>query len=959
MLNNRKIRQKLARLKHRLHYDKDGNRRNWNWKTISIAVLAGLTGLFLLCALFFATAIAILSIGLPDVKDLDNLAVAQSTTIYDREGNVLYVKFGDENRQYVKLSQMSDNIIDATLAIEDEHFYTHPGFDMVGFARAAVSNLVSGSVQGGSTITQQYIKLTFLTSEKSYVRKLKELILAVRLEEAFDKDTILEKYLNKIPYSNNAFGVEKAAQTYFDKSAKDLTLAESAVLAAIPQSPSYYNPHGLHRYSSLASEIDLDKLKNRDIRSEVDLKENETNRGLIGKSVSIGEGKEVYLAGRTDIVLRRMQDSGFITDEERRTALEEVQKLEFKAKAIAIKAPHFVFHVIEELEEKYGKEIVEQGGLKVYTTIDPTLQENAEKAISDRSESYETKYNVKNAALVSLNPQTGQILAMVGSRNYFDEEIDGQTNLVTSYRQPGSTFKPIVYAAAFVNRYSPASIVFDVSTPFGSAYPKNFDGKFQGPISLRKALGQSRNIPAIKAYYLAGEQKDVIPFAEKLGVDFQDTEADHGYPLAIGSAETTLLSMASAYATIANAGLEHDPVSILRVENAQGEILEEWEESMGEDVLDPQIAYLVTSILSDPSVNVGPNLNIPGQVVAAKTGTSNRRQGSAYLPNDLLTIGYSTQLVTAVWAGNNDSKKDGLLATSADGYNVAAPIFKEFMAKALAENPKEDFPIPDGIRQETVSKYNGKLVSDMTPLDQRITDFFASFAVPTEVDDSYQETADFTASERLSTAYCKEGQQQNRYQVVMHDIDPTREVWENAAQSWLQENSEGLTTGSSTIQCTETSSAPNVNITTPDNNDLIRDDNLEIKIQSSDQIKVAHFYLDNDLKYKQDQSPFTATIRLPRNAEKASYKITVRVYDAQGRIGEDSITIKTRESNNDDNDTPDSQSNDNGNSNNSNPNNSDNNNSNNQTDNTEDTDNQTSLIPEEKLPIDLPLLPTI
>lgn len=957
MLNNRKIRQKLARLKHRLHYNKNGERRNWNWKTISIAVVAGLTGLFLLGALFMATAIAILSIGLPDVKDLDNLAVAQSTTIYDREGNVLYVKFGDENRQYVKLSQMSENIIDATLAIEDEHFYEHPGFDMVGFARAAVSNLVSGSVQGGSTITQQYIKLTFLTSEKSYVRKLKELILAVRLEEAFDKDTILEKYLNKIPYSNNAFGIEKAAQTYFDKSAKDLTLAESAVLAAIPQSPSYYNPHGLHRYSSLASEIDLDKLKNRNIVSEVDLKENETSRGLIGKSVEIGETKEVYLAGRTDLVLRRMQDSGFITNEERLEALEEVQKLEFKTKAIAIKAPHFVFHVIEELEEEYGKEIVEQGGLKVYTTIDPLLQETAEKAISDRSEAYEDKYNVKNAALVSMNPQNGQILAMVGSRNYFDEEIDGQTNLVTSYRQPGSTFKPIVYAGAFVNRYSPASIVFDVSTPFGSAYPKNYDGKFQGPISLRKALGQSRNIPAIKAYYLAGEQKAVIPFAESLGVDFQDTEVEHGYPLAIGSAETTLLSMANAYGTIANGGLEYDPVSIMRVENAQGEILEEWQESGGEDVLDPQIAYLITSILSDPSVNVGPNLNIAGQVVAAKTGTSNRRQGSAYLPNDLLTIGYSTQLVTAVWAGNNDSNKDGLLTTSADGYNVAAPIFKEFMTTALAENPKEDFPIPDGIRQETVSKYNGKLVSDLTPLDQRITDFFASFAVPTEVDDSYQESPDFTASERLSSAFCEAGQQQNRYQVVMHDIDPSREVWENAAQEWLKENSEGLATGSSTIQCSDSASAPDVEIISPDNNDVIRDDNLEIRIKSSDQIQEAHFYLDNDLKYNQDQSPFNGNIRLPSTGAKDSYTITVRIYDSQGRIGEDKITIRTRETrnNNEEEDTSDS------------------NNTEDSTDTpdpnsvtSESTENETTaqnkpkkILPEPKLPVELPSLPTI
>ena len=871
-----------------------------DWKKIGILSAIGVGAFIVFCGLMLATAIALLSIGLPDVHDLDSLAVAQSTTIYDREGNVLYVKYGEENREYKSLNQMSPNIVKATIAIEDDQFYNHPGFDMFGFARAAFSNLTGGSQQGGSTITQQYIKLTFLTPEKSYIRKLKELILAVRLEEAFDKDTILEKYLNKIPYGNSAFGVEKAAQTYFDKSAKDLTLGEAAILAAIPQAPSYYNPFGPNLYSHLSTNTSPEELANRNIRSESDLKENEVKRGLIGTEVEVGDGKQIYLQGHSDLVLRRMVETGAIYELDKTEALEEIRGLKFERHYQDIKAAHFVLeYVIQQLEAKYGKELVEQGGLRVYTTLDPKLQDLAEQAIKDRVESNEQKYNVKNAALVSMNPQNGQILAMVGSRNYFDEKIDGKTNIATSYRQHGSSFKPIIYAAAFLNRYSPASVVFDVPTPFGSAWPKNFDGKFQGPITLRKALGQSRNIPAIKAYFLGGEQEQILPFAKKLGVDFMNEEATYGYPMALGSAETTLLSMTNAFGTFANGGLHYEPVSILRVENAQGEVLEEWQDKMGDEALDPQIAYLITSILSDRSVNVGPNLNVAGQINAAKTGTSNRKSGTQYLPHDLLTLGYTTQLVTGVWAGNNDDTKDGPLNFSADGYNVAAPIFKEFMDKAHEGAPSEDFPIPEGIKQETVSKYSGRLVSDLTPADQQITDFFASFSSPTEIDDSYLGIPDFTAPESLFSSPCQAGQSQRLNTVVLHDIDPTREVWENAAQEWLKENPSFFVDQTGSLSCENTSpeNQPSVKVLNLRDGDYVSEKNFTVQVDpySQEGVKMVLYYLDGALQYKQDQVPFSGNIRLPKTGSASTHTLTIRIYDQAGNIGETTLQISTDE----------------------------------------------------------------
>lgn len=884
-----------------------------DWKQMLMWVGIGFVGLIAFGVIALSLLIAILSIGLPDVKDLDKLAVAQSTTIYDREGNILYVKHGGENRQYIAFEEMSENIVNATVAIEDDQFWTHSGFDLLGIGRAVVGQLTGNSRGGGSTITQQYVKNAFLSPEKTYTRKLKELILAVRLEQEFDKKKILELYLNKIPYGNNAYGVEKAAQIYFGKKAKDLDLAEAAVLASLPQAPSYYNPYGQHRQSELTGSIDPGDIAARDIRSESDLRENEFTRGLIGNNVVLDEEHSVYIQGRTDLVLKAMEGVGYITSAEKEDALRKLRELEFKKYQEKIQAPHFVFYIIDQLEEKYGKEIVEQGGLNVYTTLDPKLQEAALKAVEEGAAKNTENYNVKNSALVAIDPKTGEILAMVGSKDYFAEDIDGAVNVTTQYRQPGSSFKPIVYAQAFYNRYAPASVIFDVKTRFGSSsYPQNFDGKFMGPISIRKALAQSRNIPAIKTYFLAGEQKPIIELAQKMGITFLDTERDYGWPLALGSAEVRPLEIVSAFGVFANNGVRHEPVGILKVENYQGEILEEWKADEGKEVLDPQIAYLINDILADKSVGLGESLVVPGKTTAVKTGTSTDPDGD---PKDLWTIGYSPNLVAGVWSGNNKAA-DGKISKMASGYSNAAPIWRRFMSEALSGRPNDDFTAPEGITTESVSRLTGKLPGPNTPESDIVEEIFASFSVPTEVDDSVTRKEIDTRNMKLANEYCPPKYVKNMNFIALQAIAPI-ESWQEGVDAWLQENTESFLSGEGGEEQTQGNTiygrppseeselcsksnledAPHIEIRDPrDGEQAESGSNIQVRVRvkAENGIEKVEFYLDNQFKYSANESPYSGTIRLPKGETGLNrHTITVKVVDEFGYMDEESIEIIT------------------------------------------------------------------
>ena len=777
--------------------------------------------------------------------------------------------------------------------------------------RAFVNNITHSSArQGGSTITQQYIKNTFLSSEKSYIRKLKELILAVQLEQAYDKKKILELYLNKIPYGNNAFGVEKASQIYFNKHAKDLDLAEASVLASLPKAPSHYNPYGQYKYTILKKTFTPEEIKIRNITKESDLQQNEFRRGLIGKTYKLDDTHSVYLQGRTDIVLKTMQKQGYITEEEKNKAIEELHNLKFNKYKEDIKAPHFVFYILSELENKYGKEIVEQGGLQVYTTIDPHLQDLAEKAIQEGVEKNTKKYNAKNGAMTVIDPKTGEILAMVGSKDYFDKEIDGAVNITTSYKQPGSTFKPFVYAKAFYNRYSPGSIIFDVPTRFGaSAYPKNYDGKFLGPITMRKALAQSRNIPAIKAYFLAGEQKEIIPFAEKVGLKFLSTDRDYGWPLALGTAEVRQIDLANAYATFANGGKKHEIKSILKIQNSKGEILEELKEDkiQSTQAVDPQIAYLINNILSDDSVKLGDYEKINGHTVATKTGTSNRKlKGNKYLPHDLWIIGYTPDLSVAIWTGNTKDDEENNIGSYASGYTASGPILHKFLTEALKDKPDTKFNIPDEITHETISKLTGKLPGPNTPENQLITEVFASFAVPTEIDNSTQTALIDTRNNKLANQYCPPKFVKEQTFINIPTIAPY-ETWEEGAKKWMEENMGeeiegsilGLPPTEESELCTQdfANKKPEIKILNPKNNDTVEVGatlKIKVKIKAENGVDKVEYYMDGTYQYENTEAPYEGQIRLPK-AEfgSNSHKIKVIAYDKYGYKAEKEITIKT------------------------------------------------------------------
>lgn len=596
------------------------------------------------------------SVQLPDLDNFDSRIVSESTKIYDRTGKVvLFDVHGNVRRTVVPFDQINDYLKWATIAIEDQNFYTHNGIEPKAILRAVLTNLKDGNLlsgQGGSTITQQIIKNALLSSDKTISRKIKEWVLAPRLEAKFTKDQILGLYLNEIPYGGTVYGVQEAARRFFGKDAKDITLAESAYIAALPQAPTYYSPYG-------SNKDDLEARKNK--------------------------------------VLRNMLSLNFITQQEYDGAMST--KVEFqKQEDYGIKAPHFVMYVREQLEKKYGADIVEKGGLKVITTLDWELEQDAEEIVKKWALINKAKFDAENAALVVIDPNTGQILTMVGSRDYFDKEIDGNYNIATASRQPGSSIKPIIYAEAFNKGYRPETVVFDLPTEFsttcysgGNCYsPQNYDDKFLGPMSLRNALAQSRNIPAVKMLYLAGIS-DSIQLAKNMGLGTLKSAKDYGLTLVLGGGEVRPLDMTSAYAVFAADGIKHPTTGILKVEDGDGKILEEFQPQESR-VLPEQSARLISSILSDnvartPAYSANSPLYFGDIDVAAKTGTTNDYR-------DTWIVGYTPNLSVTAWAGNNNNRSIQKQQTA--GF-VIAPMWSEFMHKAIEKYPASNFIDPNPI----------------------------------------------------------------------------------------------------------------------------------------------------------------------------------------------------------------------------------------------------------------------
>ncbi len=870
-------------------------------RLLSWVILIGVSAA-LFCAFILTLLVVGLSIGLPDVRQFDKLAGSQSTVIYDKNGGILYTLHGEENRKYVQLSEISPFLQKATLAIEDDQFYYHSGFDLTGIAAAVLHETLGiGSARGGSTITQQLAKNSFLSAEHSYTRKLKELILAVRLERAYDKNKILELYLNRIPYGSNAYGSEMASQLYFGKPARELTLAESSVLAGLPQLPTYYSPYGPHLYTKLEKEL-TPEAKASDITTK------DYTGGLIGKAVVLQNGESVFLPGRADIVLRRMNELGIISKSERDSASADLQKLVFTKHSESFKAEHFVFEVRNQLETMLGKETLAMGGLQVHTTLDPELQSIGEESLKKQIEKQKDVYDVTTGALFSINVKTGEILSMVGAADYFDTESHGNVNHVMAKRQPGSSFKPFIYAKAFTNRYAPATVIYDTPTDFGNYKPKNYDGTFQGPMTIRRALAQSRNIPAIKAYFMAGQQAEIMPFVKALGLDSLNPDTEYGPSLALGTGETSLYDMVRGYSAFATGGMKVTPYAITKVTSNSGTVLYDRTTDVAaqtppQSVMDPQVAYLISSILSDHTVNLGQRLNIGGHTVAVKTGTSTAGQskdGTVY-PSNVWTIGYTPTIATGVWAGNSDGKK---LKVLADGYNIAAPVWNEYMTAVLKDTPDEKFPVPTGIVTATVSKASGKLVAADTPAEMRASDVFASFSVPTEVDTSVKVIKVVKEDGLLPNEFTPEDAIEERIFIDHKDALDTYPSWLEGIKKWIKSAKEKdpkypdfpptETTKLFTAQ-TE-ASKPTISFSLPTAYEVIstHEFSVDVTISAPNGVKKVMYYLGdrtipNSTKFNE---PYKTKLRFPKDAPSGPFTIRAVILDQVGYSAEAKLDIK-------------------------------------------------------------------
>ena len=810
-------------------YAKPRQKRSWLKKLI----LFGLALAVILMVTLSAYAVWI-SRDLPNPNQLMKREVAQSTKIYDRTGeHILYEISGDQKRTLVTLKDIPDYVKQATIAIEDKNFYKHGGFSVWAMFRTAVTNVIFNRSAGGSTLTQQFIKNAVLTSEKTLTRKIKELVLSYRLEQKFSKDEILQMYLNEIPYGSNAYGVEEASQKYFGKDVKDVSLAEAAILAAIVQVPSRYSPYG--------------------------------------------PNKELLLS-RKDYVLDLMAEQGYISAVERDAA--KAQEIKFKVPGNNITAPHFVMYIKDLLADKYGEKMIEQGGLKIYTTLDLYKQQAAEDAITNITKDYPKKYGANNAALVAIDPKTGQILAMVGSRDYFDDSIDGQVNVATSPRQPGSSMKPIVYSALFEKGYTPDTILYDVNTNFSTDpanpyLPHDYDLKERGPVTIRQALAGSLNIPAVKAIYLA-DINNVIDLAENLGYTTLYPRSRFGLSLVLGGGEVKLLEHTNAYSAFARDGQISPVVSILKIEDKDGNVLEEYQ-PVNKKALDSQVARMINSILTDNDARsfiFGKKnfLTLGDRPVGAKTGTTNDY-------HDAWTIGYTPSLVAGVWVGNSDNKA---MKGKADGSILAAPIWHDFMVKVLGNTPAETFKAPDDYKTGKPI-LDGQLPTETVRIE-KASGFIAASSTPEDLVDEKVVPAYHSILYYIDKNNPLGPAPENPAQ------DPQFNLWESAIRAWALKNassSAAILLLNSTVNQGVPGSQPIVNILAPLKNTTITEPSLEVQIEASSTrgISQVDYYLNNNLWETKFGTPdiFTGDINFLNNGY---HNLKVRACDDLKNCGE-------------------------------------------------------------------------
>ncbi len=734
--------------------------------------LSSSTNLFLVSRLvklaFFGT-IALVVLGtilffwygrdLPTPEKLSASNLSESTRIYDRNGVLLYDIYQGQDRTYVALNNIPKVLQQATIATEDKDFYTNQGFSITGYIRGFLNAFLGKGLGGGSTLTQQLVKNTLLTSEKTLPRKVKELMLSVQVDKKYSKDQILELYLNIAPYGGAMVGVEAASEGYFGKKAKDLTLVQSAILAGLPQLPSYYTPYG--------------------------------------------KNPKAYI-GRTEDVLRRMREDGYITQKQEDDAVAQLPKVVFLPMQHGLKAPHFSLYVKDLLSKQFGETMVEQGGLQVTTTLDYKLQAKAEDIVKEEVDNAKS-LKVGNGASVVIDPRNGQILAMVGSKDFFatqsattinkEASFDGQFNVVTqALRQPGSSIKPVTYATALARGYTAASLFMDTSTVFpnqgGKDYePHNYDGKFHGPVQMRFALGSSLNIPAVKTLALIGV-KNMLTTAYTMGIStFAPTDENvnrFGLSITLGGGEVHMLEMAGAYSAFANGGYKVAPVAILKVTDRKGNVLYENKDATPEKVISPEVAFIISHMLLDNNarlITFGPNsyLNIPGRTIAVKTGTTDDKR-------DNWTIGWTPNILVVTWVGNNDNSQMGNVASGVTG---AAPIWRRIILDAMQGRPMQDFVKPDDVIAVTIDSLGGGLPVDGQPTR---SEYFIKGTEPQGPGAIYKQikVSKADSNKLASDSEVAKNEYDIKRFIVFSENDPFssdgKNRWQEGIDKWLSEN---------------------------------------------------------------------------------------------------------------------------------------------------------------------------
>lgn len=815
------------------------------YSSLSTLILAS----FLVVLLLVIGSVLFFSTQVPSPEDLTNRKIAQSTKIYDRNGELLYDIFQNQNRTPIKLSEVPDVVKKSTIAIEDKDFYSHKGFSAFGITRAIYGIIVRRRLEGGSTLTQQLVKNALLSGERTVTRKIKEFILAIQVEGSYSKDQILEMYLNEIPYGGTAYGVEAAANLYFGKHAKDLNLAESALLAGLPQRPSVYSPYGSHPELSKSRQAE---------------------------------------------VLRRMVEDGYISKEKAEEAKSEKLTYRTSQNEAGFKAPHFVLYVKQKLIEQYGDKEVEQGGLRVTTTLDNKLQESVQKIIKEEVEKLKGA-KVGNGSAVVMDPRNGQILAMVGSKDYFAKDYDGNVNVTLSLRQPGSATKPVNYSAALIKGYTPSTVLVDVKTEFPggdrpSYIPVNYDGQFHGPVQVRFALGNSYNLPAVKMLAMVGV-KDVMDLGYRMGLSTweptQENVNNAGLSLTLGGREVRLLDLVTAFGTLANSGKKQDPVSVLKIADAKDKTLYEYKEVEGVKILDEGVAFIISNILSDNSARTaafGSNsvLNVPGKTVSVKTGTTDEKR-------DNWTVGYSPSAVVGVWVGNNDNSPMDPSVSS--GVTGASPIWNKITTLVLKDKGDEKYQPPTNLDQIEIDGLMGGKPRDGSSTRR---EYFIKGTEPTGHSSAYQNRKVCRSNPHRLANDDEDGD--NKDVIVLEEKDPTgADKWQKGIDEWVLTAADpryvGATKGCSGIPGFSAGTGGVISIVNVGNGANVPTVfDVLAAVNSPNGVKKVTWSIDGANKKTQTSEPYALHVEFPQG-DKGSHTITVTLEDNDGASHTHSIGV--------------------------------------------------------------------